>query len=302
MLSIQQKLTKRIIKLRVGLGLSQRAAALLSGFSQPYLAQVEKGVRPISAGALAKLELVYGKKLNQQLWRGVGRRGKPGFTGETRRAMRDFGRAVRDFWHAGGVVAPKHPQLHQVRRSSDPLWPMALHLTLEAREEVKMLEKLRAEDELFWRQFNSLRFDSWSEKRLLVRVGLLGGQFLGVRLKQLGCSLQVVDGMTGRESGLHRGFVLKGRKASVVWCPQIAVQTSGGVLCVDNLLVVSDGRRKVTVAVEVDGRDYHQDPERRRWRDRALGIPVLHLDAGELDQPGLITRILRWAHAKLASA
>lgn len=52
------------------------------------------------------------------------------------------------------------------------------------------------------------------------------------------------------------------------------------------------------MAVEVDGRKYHQDLERQRWRDRTLGIPVLHLDAGELEQPGLITRILAWAFAQ----
>lgn len=297
MLSYQQKLTKRLIRLRLGSRLSQQAAATMAGFSQPYLAQVEKGVRPISGQALARLEAVYGKKLSNQLLRGIGRRGRPGFSADTRRAMRDFGRAIQEFWN-GAVAPPKHPQPHQVRRSTDPLWPMALHLSLGAREQVELLEKLRGEDELFWRQFNSLRFDSWSEKRLLVRVGLLGGQLLGVRLARLGCSLRLVDGKTGEPAGLHRGFVLKGRRASLVWCPQVAVKTPAGVLCVDNLLVVSARGRRLTVAVEVDGRKYHQDLERQRWRDRALGIPVLHLDAGELEQPGLITRILAWAFAQ----
>lgn len=58
-------------------------------------------------------------------------------------------------------------------------------MSSQAREEVELLEKLRAEDELFWRQFNSLRFDSWSEKRLLVRLVLLGSQLAGVRLERL---------------------------------------------------------------------------------------------------------------------
>ncbi len=302
MLSSQQKLAKRLIKLRVAKRMSQYEVARLAGFCQPYLAQVEKGIRPISARALELLEAIYENRLSRQLWKGVGRRGRPAFVGLTRQAMREFGGAIRGVWDEAEVVAPRHTQAHQVRRSSDPLWPMALHLSLQAREEVELLEKLRVEDELFWRQFNSLRFDSWSEKRLLVRVGLLGGQLLGVRLGRLGCTLRLVDGVTGGKPRIHRGFVLKGEKASVVWCPQVAVKTEAGVLCVDNLLVVSDGKRRVTVAVEVDGGPYHGDHEREGWRDRVLGIPVLHVDAGDLGKRGLITRILRWAHSQLTAA
>lgn len=302
MLSSQQKLAKRLVKLRIAKKMSQYEVARLAGFCQPYLAQVEKGVRPISARALERLEAVYEKKLSRQLWKGVGRRGRPAFVPLTHQAMREFGGAIRGVWAEAEVVAPRHVQAHQVRRSSDPLWPMALHLSLQAREEVELLEKLREEDEFFWRQFNSLRFDSWSEKRLLVRVGLLGGQLLGVRLDRLGCALPVVDGVTGGKPGLHRGFVLKGEKASVVWCPQVAVKSEAAVLCVDNLLVVSDGKRRVTVAVEVDGGPYHGDQEHKRWRDRVLGVPVLHVDAADLGKRGLITQILRWAHAQLPAA
>lgn len=298
MLSSQQKLAKRLVRFRVAQELSQREVTGQAGFTQPYLAQVEKGMRPISAGSLRKLELVYGKKLNAQLWKGVGRRGRPKLSEATRLALAEFFGASP----SGEGSPPKHPQLHQVRRSSDPLWPMALHLSSEAREEVELLEKLRAEDELVWRQFNSLRFDSWSEKRLLVRLALLGSQLVGVRLERLGCSVKVVDGKTGKKPGLHRGFILKGKHGSAVWSPQVAVSTPVGVFCVDNLLVVSEGGRQATVAVEVNGSQYHQDAQRQRRRDRALGIPVLHLDAGELHQPGLITRILRWARAQLPAA
>ncbi len=210
--------------------------------------------------------------------------------------------AIRSFWKDAETQKPRHPQAHQVRRSSDPLWPMALHLSLEARQEVELLEKLRAEDEQFWRQFNSLRFDSWSEKRLLVRVGLLGGQMLGVRLDRLGCSLRVVDGLTGKKPGLHRGFVLKGKEGSVVWCPQVAVKVHFGIVCVDNLLIVSAGGRQVTVAVEVQGAPYHLNAQRELRRVRALGIPVLPIDAGEIGSPGLIKRILLWAHHQLPAA
>lgn len=199
-------------------------------------------------------------------------------------------------------MPPQHPQPHEVRRSDDPLWPKAIHLGESAGEEVETLQRLRREDEQFWRQFNRLRFDSWSEKRLLVRAGLLGGQLVGLRLNRLGCSLPVVNGVTGERAALHRGYVLKGQDASLVWCPQVAVATRMGVLCLDNLLLVSNGKKTVTVGVEVDGAHYHSDLEKQRERDRAFGIPVLHLSADELGKPGLITRILRWAHQQLKNA
>lgn len=135
-----------------------------------------------------------------------------------------------------------------------------------------------------------------------MRVALLGSPLVGVRLQRLGCSLKVVNGRTGRKPGLHRGFVLKGKEGSAVWCPQVAVSTRSGVFCVDNLLMVSSRGRQVTVAVEVNGRQFHQDRLKQRRRDRALGIPVLHLDAGELHKPGLITRVLQWAYAQLQAA
>lgn len=300
MLSSQQKLAKRLIRLRVSKDLSQRDVAERAGFAQPYLAQVEGGVRPISARFLRQLEAIYSKKLSAQLWRVLGRRGRPRHTQNTRLALAElFGSSSAAAVKAG---PPKYAQPHQVRRASDPLWPMALHLSSEARGEVELLEKLRAEDEIFWRQFNSLRFDSWSEKRLLVRVANLGGQLMGVRLQRLGASVAVVDGKTGKRPGLHRGFVLKGKEGSAVWCPQVAVSTRLGIFCVDNLLVVSSRGRRVTVAVEVNGRQYHQDARRQLRRDRALGIPVIHLDASELHTPGLMTRILKWAYAQLPAA
>ncbi|MBN9414810.1 MAG: helix-turn-helix transcriptional regulator [Candidatus Eremiobacteraeota bacterium] len=294
MLSAQAKLARRLKKCRSKKDWSQREVAAQAGFSQSYLAQVEKGSRPISGRYLNKLENIYGVKFGK-LWAGVGKRGRPAHTAMTKRALREFGRAICEFWGRGVIQTPSHPQPHQEFRSDNPLWPMALHLGESAGAEVLELERLRQKDESFWRQFNSLRFDSWSEKRLLVRVGLLGGQLLGLRLDRLGCSLPLVDGTTGETCVLHRGYVLPGKDGSLVWCPQVAVATSAGVLCVDNLLMVSSRGQSVTVAVEVDGAEFHGDPQQQRARDRALGIPVLHVDAGELDKPGLVTRILQWA-------
>lgn len=301
MLSAQCKLCKRLIRLRKRERWSQREVAARAGFSQSYLAQVELGARPISGQALAKLEAVYRVKFGK-LWAGIGRRGRPGRTLLTRRALREFARGVQEFWGRGVVQTPTHPQPHQVWRSEDPLWPIALHLGESAGAEVRELERLRKEDEQFWRQFNSLRFDSWSEKRLLVRVSLLGGQLLGLRLDRLGCSLPLVDGVSGETRVLHRGYVLAGRGGSVVWCPQVALATATGVLCVDNLMLVSAGGKSIAVAVELDGAEFHGDQEKQRSRDLALGIPVLHVDAGELDRPDLVKRILKWAWEQLKMA
>ena len=285
MLSMQRKLAKRLVKVRERLELSQRGVAARCGFSQSYLAQVERGVRPISERALARLELAYETSFGK-LWAGVGRRGRPAYAAQTRRALRRFGRGIREFWGRGLVAIPEHAQPQEVLRSEDPLCPIALHLGEAAGREVKALERLRQEDEQFWRQFNRLRFDSWSEKRLQVRVGLLGGQLLGLRLDRLRCGFSLVDGETGEKAGLHRGYVLAGQEASVVWCPQVAVATSRRILCLDDLLLVSDGRKTVTVGVEVDGAEYHRDADKECRRDRALGIPVLHVGADELNHRG----------------
>lgn len=301
MLSFKQKLAKRIAKIRIRKGFSQRQAASAIGVDQSYLAQVEMGHRPISGNCLGKLERLFKTQFGK-LWKGIGRRGRPNYAPATRAALRELGKAVQEFWKGGEALVPEHPQPHLVRSLEDPLWTIALRLGEGAGEEVKRLEKLREEDESFWRQFNALRFDSWSEKRLLVRVALLGAQLTGVRLDRLGCKVRAIDGVTGESPGLHRGFVMKGEEASLVWCSQVTIRTSVGYRCVDNLLVMSGGGKSVSLAVELDGAPFHGDAEKERRRDRELGIPVLHVDAARLDEPGLIGRILAWAKARLEAA
>ncbi|MBN9419835.1 MAG: helix-turn-helix transcriptional regulator [Candidatus Eremiobacteraeota bacterium] len=281
-------------------GFSQRAAAAEIGVTQSYLAQVEMGYRPVSGKCLEKLERLFQARFGK-LWKGIGRRGRPAYAPATRGALRELGKAVREFWN-GALFVPEYPQPHQVRTLEDPLWTLALRLGEAAGDEVQRLEKLRGQDESFWRQFNDLRFDSWSEKRLLVRVALLGVQLVGVRLCRLGCKLRAIDGVTGKDAGLHRGFVMKGEEASLVWCPQVTVRTAVGYRCVDNLLVMSGGGKSVTLAVELDGAPFHGDAVKEQRRDRELGVPVLHVDAARLDEPGLIGRILTWAKSMLAAA
>jgi len=298
MLSPRIKLVRKLLKARLKNRLSQRQVAARAGFSQPYLAQVESGIRPISKNAAHQLERIYGARAGTYT-KGAGQRGRPAFSAETAAAMREFPRAIQQFWQKAKVRIPTHQQPHQVKRADDPLWPMAIHLGPEAAEEVVRLEKLRGQDPAFWHQFNSLRLDSWSEKRLLVGVALLGGQMLGVRLRDLGCDLPLVDGVTGQEPGLHRAFVLKGQAASVLWCPQVAIRTRTGHRCVDNLLVISGGGKTVSLGVEVNGAPFHDDPWKQQQRDAELGFPILHLDAARIGEPGLIAKILQWAHRQL---
>lgn len=293
MLSPAQKVARVIIRERKARKLSQRQVAAAAGFQQPYLAQVEKGVRPISGKAARGVEAALGLKPGR-LCRVLQTKESRRFWAETRAVLRDFGRGIRQFV-AGECRKPPVQQPHQCITLENPLWPMAVHLGEAAGEEVRRLELLRRGQPRFWQQFNSFRFDSWSEKRLLVRVALFGMQLVGVRLKQLGCSLEVVDGRTGGEPGLHRAFVHKGQHASLVWCPQVAVRTARTILCVDNLLLIRFKDKTVTAVLEVEGAPFHADLEKEIRRDKQLGVPVLHLDAARLGEPQIVERILGWA-------
>jgi len=291
MLSPCQKVARDVRRVRLARELSQRQLGQLAGFAQPYLCQVEKGVRAISVKAARKLELALELK-EGRFCKPLRNRESRKLWAATRAALRDFGRQIREFVKG---EKPWVEQPHQCFSLENPLWPMGVHLGEEAAEEVRQLELLRKNQPRFWRDFNSFRFDSWSEKRLLVRVALLGMQLTGVRLDQLGCSLELVDGKTGKHPGLHRAFVHKGEGASLVWCPQVAVRAGNTVLCVDNLLLIRLGGKTVTTVVEVNGAPFHADQEKERRRNRLLGVPILHLDACRLGEPRLIERILSWA-------
>lgn len=208
-------------------------------------------------------------------------------------------------WSRRIVINPRVPKYQKpqtVRRKHDPLWPIGVHLGEQARHQVEQLEGLRRTDEPFWRMFNSLRFDSWTEKWFLVCLALLGAQMVRLRVDRLGCGLNAIDGITGKPAQLILGFVLKGQSASLVWCPQVVIRLRNGEICVDNLIIISDGEKTVTLVVEVDGAAFHQDRAKEAWRDRELGVPVFHLDAGKVGCPGAIREILHWAHQQLRAA
>ena len=261
----------------------------MAGFRQPYLVQVEKGVRGISLKFARILEAILEVKPGR-FSKGCQGRGRQSLKPMTRAAMRELRQGLCQFWAPSRVITPQYPQPQRVHREDDPLWPMSIHLGECAGREVRQLELLRGKDSRFWRDFNSLRFDSWSEKRLLVGLALLPCELTVVRLRDLGCSLPIVDGKTGEAAGLHLVFVLKGREDSIVWCPQVAVCVGEYCLCPDNLLVVSGRGKRITAVVEVDGAQHHGDFRKQRWRDEELGVPVLHVDASRIGEPGCCAR------------
>ena len=293
------RIARAIVKRRRHLKLSQRRVAAAVGCSQPYLAQVETGRRPISRRIAERLESVFKVKRGSYT-RVVFRRGRPALPQSTRRALREIRRAQgadpRPFPPLG---EPSHPRSDRASGLENPLWPIAIHLGEQAAREVKALEQLRPADDAFWRQLQRIPYDSWSEKRLHVRIGLAGAELTGVSPRSLGCVLPSADGRSGRNTSCraYPALVWRSRDVSLALLPQRCVATQHTHLWPDNLLVAARQGRRVTGVVEVDGEPYHRDLAAEEWRDRELGVPVLHLDAAELGQAGLLDKLVLWARS-----
>ena len=290
------RIARAIVKRRQALKLSQRRVAAAVGCSQPYLAQVETGRRPVSRRIGAKLESFF--RVKRGSYTGVVfRRGRPALAKGARRALREIrraqGSAPRPFPQLG---QPEHPRSDRASGLENPLWPMGIHLGEKAAGEVRALEQLRPAHDPFWRHLQGIRYDSWSEKRLHVRVGLTGAELTAVSPESLGCVLPSADGRSGRNSNrrAYPAFVWRWQDISLALLPQRCVATEHTHLWPDNLLVAARRGRRVTGVVEVDGEPYHRDPVAKGWRDRELAVPVLHLDAAELGQPGLLDKLLLW--------
>lgn len=292
-----KKIRRRRIQLRVG----QRELARRLGCSQAYLYQVERGVRPLSAQFAGSLEMIL--KVKPGLFSLKVRRGRPPLSEEARRILRELRRAEG----ASRTVAPdgrkpRFPRSDWGRPGENPFWPMAIHLGQQAGERVQLLEFTRRNDDKFWRIVNSLRFDSWTEKDLVVQVGLLSVELAHVSLRQVGCALQSVCGKTGADTMTrpYPAFLFKYRGASVGWFPNRCVRTRHGHRWPDSLLVVANNGRKQTVVVEVDGPNYHQCVESELKRDADLAVPVLHVHPSVLQQSDGLRRILDWVYSKVA--
>jgi transcriptional regulator with XRE-family HTH domain len=292
-------IVRAIVKRRRLLKLSQRRVARAVGCNQSYLAQVETGRRPISGRVAEKLESLLKVKPGSYSKAPV-RRGRPPLSRETCRALREIrrarGAAPRSFPQLG---RPRHPRPDRASGLKNQLWPIALHLGPEAAQEVNHLERMRPACDSFWRHLQSIRYDSWSEKRLHVRVGLAGAALTGVSPGKLGCVLPNADGSSGRESSrrAYPAFVWRSQEVALAMFPQRCVATQCTHLWPDILLVAACQGRRVTGVVEVDGKPHHGNLKAQKRRDGALDVPVLHLDAAEVGQPGLLDKLVRWVRS-----
>ena len=289
------RVARAILKRRQTLKLSQRRVAAALGCSQPYLAQVETGRRPVSRKIAERLESVF--KVKPGSYTNVTfRRGRPALSPSARRALREIRRAQGAAPRAMPLLGvPQHARPDRVSGLDNPLWPIAIHLGEQAAQEVRNLEKLRPADDLFWRQLQTIRYDSWSEKRLHVKVALTGAELTGVDPKRLGCVLPSADGRTGRGSRrAYPAFVWQWGDVSLALFPQRCVGTAHTHRWPDNLLVAARRGRRITGVVEVDGEPYHRDLDAEQRRDQELDVPVLHLDAAELGQAGLLDKLRLW--------
>jgi transcriptional regulator with XRE-family HTH domain len=304
MLSPLMRIAKTARSLRQRAKLTQRQLAAQVGCSQSYLAQVETARRPLSARIAEQLEKRF-EKPPGELRSAAFYRGRPPLSPCSKQVLRCLRQARGEnpqHETYDPFRPPRFPRLDRAYRLRNPLYRIYLSQGAMAAEDVLDLEDMRPKSERFWRQFNSIRFDSGNEKYLNVKVALLGVQLTGVALNQLGgCRLRAVDGKRGREAGHkpHPAYLISWKDAAVAWYPQRAVRTPRGYRWPDNLLVIARGGRKLTAVVEVNGAKYHNDPAAELRRQQQLGVPVLALDATEIHRAEIVAEILDWAHALL---
>jgi len=291
---------------RKALGLTVERASAAARVSAQYLSQVESGQRPPSRRLAQRLERVYRKpgEYTQPRYRfeGPGRRPAPE---AARQALREIRRATALDGPAPQqpAAAPRHPWPEQRPVLDDVLWPIGLHLGAEARVEVEQLEALRGEDDFLWQTLNQMSFDSWSEKRLTVRL-LGAGHLMTVAPDSVGCAVQVVSGRTGRNLGAvaQAAIVLNCDELSAVVWPQATVQIGTSHRRCDFLAVVSVRGMKRTVCIEVVSPDTHPDDRRDQARADHLGIRVGRLWVEHLGRADLLAGLRRWMSATLPQA
>ena len=260
---------------------SQRRVAVQVGCSQSYLAQVETGVRPVSRQLAERLERLLGVSGRLQGVRFL--RGRPPLSAVTRAVMKQIrqarGRRPSQYLSLG---KPKYARPERARGLKSTLGRLAGRLH---------------GDERFWRNLNSIRFDSGAEKLLVGWLAMSGAQLTGVSWGRLGCSLPVIDGSNGRDAGRRAQptFLLQDGDMAVAFSPQRCVRAAGGYLWPDLLMVIAREGRRTTAVVEVDGSPWHADKVAEAFRDADLGVSVLHLDAAEVGGAGTLRRILDWA-------
>ena len=294
MLSPYAVVANRLRTRRLKLGLSLRSLGRSLGCSHAYLVQVEQGRRPLSRDRARGAEVALG--LRQGTLGLEIKRGRPRLDEKVNRLLRVFSRAPQGA-RPGTVEKPRHPRSEWGVARANPLWPIALHGGEMAQQRVRRLEELRRGQVRFWHGFNRLRFDSWSEKDLVLEVALRALDLVGLSPARAGCSVTVVCGQTGRctQEQAYPAFVLEHRGATIAWYVQRCVRTGRGHRWPDNLLIVSQRGLSSTLVVELDGPEFHRSLLREEARDRELGVPVLHVHPDVVRASDGLERILDWA-------
>jgi hypothetical protein len=173
----------------------------------------------------------------------------------------------------------------------NPLWPIAPHLGPAAQQEVELLEARRANDDTFWRLLNGMPYDSWTEKRLVIKLGLAGGELIRIAPARLGACAPVVDGRRGHDTRRRPqvAMVVSCQGVSAVFWFQGPVRGLTTTWKLDALVVAAVGDRRVTVNLEADGPDH--DARRDWFRQEDLGLPTLRYTAATVNAPGFISRL-----------
>ncbi len=294
MLSKDQKLARDMRRTRGRKGLSQAEAVRQARVSPSWLCQVETGTRRPSRRLAESLERVYGLRpgrfVNKYAFPGRG--GRP-VDQETAKAIQAVLSAI-----SIDSPAPERSPRRQVWRDTwrdwrgnvaNPLWPVACHLGKDAQEEIELLESRQTGD-TFWKLLNGIPFDSWTERRFMVKLGLAGGQMVRLAPARVGVQCRLVD-HHGVEVG-HRplpAMVVHYQGVTAVIWPQRAVQAET-LWKLDALAVVSAGGNRLTVNIEIDDPDRH-NRARDSYRDDDVSLTVLRYHPGVINARGFILRL-----------
>jgi len=300
MLSQSSVIARKMQQRRRSMGFSLRTLAQQVDCSHAYLHQVELGLRPLSHEIAARLEQVL--RFSPGTLGLNTRRGRPNISPEGRRLLRNLRRNGPAPVDGRSFGRPPEPRSDRGGALQNPFGPTGLHLGERVHHRLRELEQKWQGNERFWRLVNSLRFDSWSEKHLVVQVGLRSVALTGVSPARIGCRLTCVSGSSGRDvSGdAQPAFLLEHQGAAIAWFVQRCVRTRQGYQWPDNLLVVARGETRQTVVVEVNGPEYDRDAESDRLRDDELGVPVVHVHPALLQQEDGLKEVLDRVLERLA--
>ena len=310
MLSGMNRLSRRYTRDRKASGLSQAQAADKAECHPSFLALVETGRRSLSRRMAERLERALGKKPGRYTRHVVPSRGRPRQSSSSAEAVRKV-RDATPFLKQSGLpkfynpgFEPSHKQSEVTGQVENILWPMGVHLGRSAQEEVEALEAQWAGQDHAWSLVNQLPFDSWSEKRMFVRAALRKGEIVRVAPRRLGCHTWLAHPRTGEEVA-HRAqtaLVLEQDGITAFFFPQQTTLTaSDRFLRADFLVVASNGQRRVTAVVEVDGRDSHKDPYRDFDWELRINLPVLRLSADAVGRHGDVEAIYQFLDGLLTA-